>query len=214
MWSDRGQGKEGLMLKFQYIELHKSKVEQDIQLAYAEEIRQVLALGFAEEYYVCEKHGPFTRFLEADVVWRLSKYGGVWRTGPWWSLLIYGAFMLHEEAYAYATVVKDRIKFVTMFEEGTIVHTSSFHRLIRGSVPERKYIFQLGELGNVDKTWQMHQNKVREIANRGIAAVSLMNMHDSVVIETYIDEIQMHGERARLWTEHLFENNTPEKTQF
>jgi len=197
------------MFTFEYIELHKTKVEQDIQLAYADEINQVRALGFAEEYYVCEKHGAFTRFLEIDVVWKLSKYGGIWRTGPWWSLLLYGAFLLHEDGYAYATVIKNRIKFVTMFEDETLLRTGSFSN--QASIPERRYIAQKGELNKVDELWQMHQHKVQEIADRGVAAVSLVNIHDCVQIERYIDDIMLWGKDAKPWAKHLLENCSAQK---
>ena len=177
----------------QYIELHKDKVENDIQFEYSGEIQQVLSLGFQEEFYVCEKHPPFSIILEIDVVWKLSASGAVWRMGPMFSLLIYGVFAIHNDGHAYATVVKDRVKFVTMFEDGTIVHTSSFNRMIRGSVPEQKYIFQASDKGTILDTWLLHQSLVEQIAGQGKAVISLVNMQDATNIEHRIDDIQLHG---------------------
>ena len=187
---------------FQYIELHKDLVEADMQAHYRHEIRQVRALGFNEEFYVCEKRFPFSIILDLDVIQGLAAKGILWRRGNLYRLLVYSACLIHEDGYAYATVLKNRVKFVTMFDDKTIVQTCSYRgNFMRGSSPDGSYILQICRSGSVAETWAMHQSRVKALAEQGRTVMPVLSMQDASRIERRTDEIQIYG-YARPWQEH------------
>jgi hypothetical protein len=187
---------------FQYSELHKDLVEADMQAHYHHEIQQVRALGFHEEFYICEKRFPFSVILDFDVIHGLAARGILWRRGSLYRLLVYTACLIHEDSYAYATILKNRVKFVTMFEDQTIVQTCSYRgNFMRGSNADGSYILQICRSGRIAETWAMHQSRVKQLAAQGRTVMPLHSMQDASRLERRTDEIQIYG-YAKPWQEH------------
>jgi len=194
--------KEGVFMPwFQYIELHKDLVEADMQAHYSHEIQQVRVFGFNEEFYVCEKRFPFSILLDFDVIQGLAAKGILWRRGSLYRLLVYSACLIHEDGYAYATILTNRVKFVTMFDDQTIVQTCSFRgNFMRGSSPDGSYILQICRSGSIAETWAMHQARVKHVAEQGRTTMPILSMQDASRIERRTDEIQIYG-YAKPWQE-------------
>jgi hypothetical protein len=187
---------------YQYIEVHKDLVEADMQSHYKREIQQVRAFGFNEEFYICEKRFPFSVILDFDVIRGLAAKGILWRRGSLYRLLVYSACLIHEDGYVYAAILKNRVKFVTMFDDHTIVQTCSFRgNFMRGSSPDRSYILQICRSGNIADTWAMHQSRVKQMAEQGRTVMPIMSMQDASRIERRTDEIQIYG-YAKPWRTH------------
>lgn len=186
---------------FQYIELHKDLVEPDMQAYYSHEVQHVRAFGFNEEFYVCEKRFPFSIILDFDLIQGLAAKGILWRRGNLYRLLIYSAYLIHEDGYAYATILTNRVKFVTMFDDQTIVQTCSFRgNFMRGSSVDGSYILQICRSGSIAETWTMHQSRVKQLAEERRTAMPIHSMQDASRIERRTDEIQIYG-YAKPWQE-------------
>jgi hypothetical protein len=189
------------MAWFQYSELHKDLVESDMQAYYRHEIQQVRAFGFNEEFYICEKRFPFSIILDFDVIQGLAAKGILWRRGSLYRLLVYSACLIHEEAYAYATILTNRVKFVTMFEDQTLVQTCSYRgNFMRGSSADGSYILQICRSGNIAETWAMHQSRVKQLAEQGRTVMPIHSMQEASRLERRTDQIQIYG-YAKPWQE-------------
>ena len=189
------------MAWFQYSELHKDLVEADMQAHYKYEIQQVRAFGFNEEFYICEKRFPFSIILDFDVIQGLAAKGILWRRGSLYRLLVYSACLIHEDDYAYATILTNRVKFVTMFEDQTLVQTCSYRgNFMRGSSADGSYILQICRRGSVAETWAMHQSRIKQLAEQGRTVMPIHSMQDASRLERRTDEIQIYG-YAKPWRE-------------
>lgn len=190
------------MLGYQYIELHKDLVAPDMQAHYKREIEHVRAFGFNEEFYICEKRFPFSIVLDFDVIQGLAAKGILWRRGSLYRLLVYSACLIHEEGYATATILRNRVKFVTMFEDHTIVQTCSYRgNFMRGSSADGSYILQICRSGNIAETWALHQSRVKHLAEQGRRVMSINSMQEASRIERHTDRIQIYGS-AKPWREN------------
>jgi hypothetical protein len=182
------QKQESRLMRFSKSEeVLKDKVEFEIQAIFAAEIAQLRDLHFTEEYYIRGVVFPFSAVLMFPVLIIMWVAGEKVQVRGWLQAVTYNPFLVHEDGYAYATVMKMGVKFVTMFDDGTMISTVTYEH---GASESQAHQYLREECLTTDLVvaWKQHERRVGELARHGRSVIAPLGMR-------HIDQMEERGDR-------------------
>jgi hypothetical protein len=182
-------------------EVHKDKVEYEIQALYMNEIQQLRALNFTEEYYVKATIFPLSAVVFLPVIVIMWLYGEKLGIAGWLQAVTFNPFLIHEDGYAYVEVMKMGVKFVTMFDDATMLSTVTYRY---GGAKNEKYRYSSEECvtTNLAVAWQQHKRRVEALANEDRCVISPLNMADINHMQEHCDRVKF-GFEPPTWDDKL-----------
>lgn len=191
-----------------YEELHDATWTRLIPEKYAEELRQLKLMRFTEIYFIQETCAPFSIFpLLAQIIFNYVMGRGrgiaLMRVGESLRAVVYQPYVVNADGFAYGAVGYNRIKFATLFEDGTLLHTMNHHRSAKHN-DQHRFIAQYcltetGQNGSFKDTWRMHIQRVERLAKTR-AALSPLRVSDMIRMEMRADTI-LSGSVPESWEE-------------
>jgi len=192
-----------------YEDLRDDKWTLPIREKFAKEIRQLKSMRFDEAYYIREIGQPFSLLpllVYISTSYLIGRGSGIalLRAGSWLRFVAYQPYVVHSDGYAYGAVGYNRIKFATLFEDGTLLHTMNDHRPAVTNNDQHRFIGQFcltetGHNGTFKDTWRMHIQRVERLAKTR-AAISPLRVSDIIRMEMRADEI-ITGGMPESWDE-------------
>ena len=186
----------------EYQELHKDKIEFTIQERFADSMRQLYELGFTEEFYIREAWFPLSALVMSPLMLILYSTGEIVRVGGALRVMAFNPFIIHEEGFAYAEVMKIGVNYITLFDDGTILRTPTFHA-DQTSRREDRYIIQ--NANNPALTfhtaWRQHVWKVKKLMGYGQTTIAPLTVKDIMSYEAQIDRLALGFQRLTMRTD-------------
>jgi hypothetical protein len=189
-----------------YEELHDETWTRLIQETFAKELSQLKLMRFTEMYFIRETGQPFSLFpLLAQVVVSYVLGRGnpvpILRVGDGLSAVSYRPYVVHPDGFAYGVISDNRIRFVTMIDDGTLLHTMN-HRSTARHNEQYRFITQYsltenGYNGTFKDTWRMHIQRVERLAKIR-AVIAPLRVSDMIRMEMRADQI-IAGETPESW---------------
>jgi hypothetical protein len=184
-----------------YEELHDETWIGLIQEKYAREISQLKLMRFTDVYFIRQTGQPFSIFpMLARIVLNYVFGSGdsmtLLRVGDSLSAVAYQPYVVHIDGYAYGAVGYQRIKFATMFDDGTLLQTVN-HRGSASHNDRHRFIAQFcltetGQNGGFKDTWRMHIQRAERLAKIR-ATISPLRVSDILQMERRADQIIAGG---------------------
>ena len=189
-----------------YEDLHDDAWTLLIQKNYKREISQLKLMKFDETYYIRETGRPFSifpmlAFLAVHYLFGSGEPLALLRVGGLLSAIAYQPYLVHIDGYAYGVAGYNRIKFATLFDDGTLLHTTN-HQRSTTHHPEYRFIAQFcltdtGTNGTFKDTWRMHIQRVERLAKTR-AVISPLRVSDIIRMEMRADSI-LTGNAPEHW---------------
>jgi hypothetical protein len=196
-----------------YQEIHEDKMKGVIQTQFADEIAQLRQLEFVEEFYFREQGHPLSFLvyipdLILDYFSLFECIRPILRVEGLLRLIGYSPYFVHKDGYAYGVVTYGQIKYATMFDDGTMLQTVN-HKRWAQSEPRYDFIRQacLSQTGKgtFANAWQMHVNKVNELAQTR-SVVAPLRVSDIIRMEMHADRIII-GMKPDPWNDSITKKN-------
>ena len=191
-----------------YEELHDETWVRLIQGTFANEYKQLKLMRFTEAYFIRETGKPFSLFpmlaqMVVSYVLGRGNPASILRVGDGVSAVTYRPYLVHPDGYAYGVVGDNRIRFVTMIDDGTLLHTINHPGSARHN-DQHRFIAQYclsdsGFNGGFKDTWRMHIQRVERLAKIR-AVISPLRVSDMIRMELRADQI-IAGETPGSWEE-------------
>lgn len=182
-----------------YEEAHNARIRDRIRKRYKDQIRQFQALGFTEQFDMCEILFPLSALIFLPVLpYHMFYLRDVIGFGGFLRVKGYSPYFLHGDAYSYGVIEGRGVIYVTMFTNGTIIQTRSFTSPLVMDESKRKLIHQICASGDLSEAWMLHHNKIGQLVDKGFEPISLHTSTDMMLIQERIDEIRS-GDDATLW---------------
>jgi len=188
------------MLTSTYQEIRKDKIEFAIQQRFAAQIKQLYALGFTVEFYLCEAWFPFSALALSPMLVTLFAMGEIVRVGGMLRVMVFNPFLVHQDGYAYAKVMKIGINYMTLFDDGTILKTPTFNPGLLGD-RENGYIVEVGIHNpalTFETAWRQHAWKIKRLMGDGRTPVTPLTIMDIMRYEAQIDRLSFGFQRGKL----------------
>ena len=193
-----------------YDEVHDDKIISEVQVRFAKETRQLRKLGFTEEFYIRETIPSSISFmwlfLLAYVVHRYFFSASVFRVNPLLHISTFNPYVIHEDGYAYTVMGNGRIKYATIFDDGTLLHTITGEAFKHSNMPQHRYLFQMPHPGDAAQSWQAHVKKVGQLVNEGRSVISPLRISDVIQMEMRADQI-LSGQAVDEWDDSSHKKN-------
>lgn len=191
-----------------YEDIHDETWVRLVQQTFANELKQLKLMRFTEAYFIRETGKPFSLFpLLAQIVVNYVLGRGnpapILRVGEGLSAVSYRPYLVHPDGYAYGVVSDNQLRFVTMIEDGTLLHTinhpSSARHNDRHRFIAQYCLMETGSNGTFKDTWRMHIQRVERLAKiRNV--ISPLRVNDMIRMEMRADQI-IAGETPESWEE-------------
>jgi len=173
-----------------YDQVLKDAVSSDVQSRFVEEIRRMRALGFNDEFYLRETVFPFSALLFFPILIYMHIVGERIRVGGLLQAMSFNPFLIHEQSYAYGTTLKLGVKFTSMFDDGTLLITTSFDNGVKSN-PANRLVRQSSLVGGIAGAWKKHTWYVGRLADQGLAVIAPLGMKDVIRMEQRSDSLSM-----------------------
>jgi hypothetical protein len=171
-----------------YDEVVKDSVAFDVQDRYADELSRVRALGFNDEFYLRETSFPLSAFLFFPVLIYMHFLGERVRIGGYLQAITFNPYLIHEDSYVYATIMKLGVLYASMFDDGTVLTTTSYDNGTK-SQPEYRFIRQFSSTPYLEDAWRKHIWTVDRLNGEGRSVIRPIGMKDVTRIAQRIDKI-------------------------
>lgn len=191
-----------------YDEVHDNEMIAAMQVRFAKEMRQLRTLGFNEEFYIRETGSLLQGYslssfimLFIMLIYLARDYffrAAIFRAPHLLHISFYNPYLIHEDGYAYSVVGNGRIKYATIFDDGTLLHTITGESFKHVNVPEKRYLFQMPYPGDIAQSWQAHTQKVESLVNEGRSVISPLRVSDVMRMEVRSDAI-LSEEMPEAW---------------
>ena len=149
-----------------YQEIHKDKVEYQLQQQYDSELKILHALGFDELHHTREVVFPLSALLFCYMYPILKVKGEIVRIESPMRFVLFNPLVLNHDEATYAHVFGLGVKFMTLFTDDTIL-TSTNYRTVKVVKPKRKIYAYGGKHKSVADAWTRHQTYLRELETDG-----------------------------------------------
>jgi hypothetical protein len=169
-------------------EVLKDSVTLDVQARFADEIQRLRALGFTEEFYIRETAFPFSALIFFPIVMLMHYKGERVSVGRLLQVISYSPYLTHEHGYAYSVVGKLGVRYVSMFDDGSLLATTTYDS--SSSNPDRQFIFQYIAVGKFEfeKAWKQHVESVDSLSSERRAVITPIGMKDVMRMEKRYNE--------------------------
>jgi hypothetical protein len=174
-----------------YDEVLKDDVSEDVQARFVDEIRRFRALGFTEEFYLRETVFPFSALLLFPILLYMHFRGERVRVGGMLQAMSFNPFLIHEEGHMYATALKLGVKFTSLFDDGTLLITSSFKNGIKSN-PEYHMIQQTSKTASLVGAWKDHMWRISTLIDEGHRVIVPLGMKDVMRMEQRSDALSLN----------------------
>jgi hypothetical protein len=176
-----------------YEVLDKDKVDTAIQAQYSKRLLELRALGFDEEFYIRETLYPLSAIVRFNVLIQAYFRASVFRLGGMFQLISFNPYLIHGDGYTYSAIWETGIRYVTLFDDNTLLTTTNYQSLVT-SDPQLRFIRQvcLIRTNSLAQTWQMHAERVIQLV-QDRSTMGPLHAGDVVGLETRIDEMIIKG---------------------
>ena len=152
-----------------YQEIHKDKVEYELQQRYKDELHQLHQLGFDELHHTREVSFPFSVIPLFYVYPLLKSSREVFRIVFPLRYVLLNPLVLNREYDSYALISGIGIKIATLFTDETLLYSANYPTptIVK---PERK-IYRYGThvtKAPIEKTWIEHQQHIFDLEASGL----------------------------------------------
>lgn len=159
-----------------YQEIHKDKIEYELQQKYSSELAELQSLGFDEIYHTREVVFPLSALLFPYMYPIMRLKGEVVKIeSPLRFVLLYP--VIFNRAYdTYAHAFGMGVKFATLFMDDTVLISTNY-RSKSVIKPERKiYRYTSNKSSSITELWQQHQHRIVNIEKKGCETQPDMSM--------------------------------------
>jgi hypothetical protein len=174
-----------------YEEVLKDSVAVDIQARFADEIHKMAAIGFNEEFYLREMSFPFSALLFFPVLIHMHYKGERIQVGGLLQAITFNPYFIHEDSYAYGLVTKLGVLYGSMFDDGTLLTTTSYDIGVNND-PDYRFIRQFSSQGGYEGAWKQHAKTVKELTTRDRNVITPIGMKDVTRMAQRYDQIAMY----------------------
>lgn len=183
-----------------YQETHKDTIEHTIHTRFANQLRQLRSLGFTDTFYIRETWFPFSVLLLSPKMIGLVASGEIVRVGGVLQAMVFNPFLVYEEGYAYAEVLRQGINYITLFDDGLILKTPTFNSGHLSRRPDR-YIVQVATHNpalTYETAWRQHVWRVKRLMGDGRLTIAPLNVTEIIHCESQIDRLS-YGFQREIW---------------
>jgi hypothetical protein len=182
------QGKPSMKL-VTYEEVLKDSVALNVQRRFGDEIQRLQALGFTEEFYLQETAFPFSALLLFPIVMLMHYKGERVSVGRLLQVISYSPYLTHEHGYAYSIVGKLGVRYVSMFDDGSLLATTTYDT--SSSNPDRQFISQYIAVSKFEyeKAWKQHVESVDSLSRKKRSVIMPIGMKDVMRMEKRYNQI-------------------------
>lgn len=138
-----------------YQEIHKDKIEYQLQHAYRDELTQLAAVGFDEVHHTREVVFPLSALFFFPLYPYLKFKGEVVRIESPLRYVLLNPLVLNHAYATYAHVFGLGVKFMTLFTDD-IMLTSANYRTVKVIKPNRKIYSYGGKKSTIADAWEKH----------------------------------------------------------
>lgn len=145
-----------------YQEIHKDKLEYDLQQRYAEELSQLETFGFDDVRHTREVVFPFSALIFFPLYPFFKYKREIFQIEAPLRFVIFNPLALNYPYGTYAHVFGLGVKFITQFTDETLL-TSANYVTTRVVKPKRKLYAYGGTPMPLSEAWKRHQGFLHEL---------------------------------------------------
>lgn len=177
-------------------EIHEEELKQKTRASFANEILELQALDFIEDYYLRVTLFPLSAVILAPFTLHMIFKGVPVSMTKFLQAVESGIVLVHKEGYVYGLPDKlQGTKYVTLFDDNTLLTTSVRQTILKDN-PQNRFLCYVSESQTVQGAWLQHLDKVRELTEQGHEAVSPLTIKDLLEME-YRSFQSVFGERQK-----------------
>jgi len=171
-----------------YDEVLKDSIALNVQGRFSDELQQLHALGFNEEFYLRETAFPFSALLLFPILVLMHFAGERVSVGGLLQVMSYSPHVIHENGYVCGVITKLGVRYMSMFDDGTLLSTTTYHSS-SSSNPDKRFISQYFLSGGIELAWKQHVQRVDTLTGEGRSVIVPIGMKDLTRMEKRYNQI-------------------------